>query len=609
MPRQSSSKKSYWVSAWVLLFFSVAIGIAGYLSYNHQKQLFRQHQWDELSAIADSKVREIVTWRKERIGDGAALFNNPVVATHFQRFLQTFDPLLEQEIRNWLGTLKEHFQYESILFLDGRGSIRLSVPPGQSAIGATTKDLALEALKKKEIIFSDLYRSERTGAIRQSLCIPVFRSSEKDTLPVGVIILRIDPYRYLFPLIQSWPTASQTAEALLIRREGDEGVFLNELRHRKDTALAFRFPISQVRLPAAMVLRGQEGIVEGVDYRGIAVLAALRKVPDSPWFLLSKMDQQEVYAPVRRLAWLTGLIVFLLISGTGLGAAFFWRGALLRERQRFEDELTRINAELEQRVKERTETLQVINESLKKENQERLEAQEALMESQRQLKYLSSQLLASEETERKRIAMELHDGLGQSLTAIKFRVESFLGAIRERGSQTGAQTEPLESVVPMIQECVREIHRIQANLRPSTIDDLGILATISWMCREFQSTYSAIRIERQINIEEKDVPDSLKMVIYRIIQEALNNIVRHSHAEGVCLSLRKTPSTIQLCIRDNGCGFDMKAAYSLKRLKGGIGLTSMRERTETSGGSFRIETDCGRGTAILAEWQLVKTGV
>jgi signal transduction histidine kinase len=140
------------------------------------------------------------------------------------------------------------------------------------------------------------------------------------------------------------------------------------------------------------------------------------------------------------------------------------------------------------------------------------------------------------------------------------------------------------------------------SLRPSILDDLGILATINWSCRQFESTYSDIRIRKEIEIEEGEVPESLKIVIYRILQEALNNIAKHSKAFAVLLILRKAGRAIELVIRDSGEGFDLSEAQSRKGR--GLGLDSMRERTELSGGLFSIKSGKGKGTVIRAAWNI-----
>jgi signal transduction histidine kinase len=142
------------------------------------------------------------------------------------------------------------------------------------------------------------------------------------------------------------------------------------------------------------------------------------------------------------------------------------------------------------------------------------------------------------------------------------------------------------------------------DLRPSILDDLGIISTLTWFSRVFQQTYSDIHIDKEIDIVENEVPETLKTVIYRISQEAMNNIAKHSKATLVSLSLKKKEGTIKLIIQDNGSGFDPQATLSPESYDRGLGLSSMRERAELSGGSFSIESMVGKGTTIRAEWPI-----
>ncbi len=226
---------------------------------------------------------------------------------------------------------------------------------------------------------------------------------------------------------------------------------------------------------------------------------------------------------------------------------------------------------------------------------DRKRAEEALRESEEQLRYLSSQLLTAQEKERERIARELHDGIGQSLSAVKFGVENGLKQINKETA--GPRVKRLEAVIPMIQDSIEEVRKIAMDLRPSVLDDLGILATIAWFCREFQAIYSGIRIEQQLDIREDEVPDPLKTAIYRVLQEALNNVAKHSNANLANISLRRMDGMIELVIEDNGMGFDLEEAS-----RKGLGLSSMKERTELSSGSFTIESATGAGTIIRASW-------
>lgn len=231
---------------------------------------------------------------------------------------------------------------------------------------------------------------------------------------------------------------------------------------------------------------------------------------------------------------------------------------------------------------------------------ERKRTEKALRKSEKELRILSSQLLSAEETERKRIARELHDSIGQALSAIKFSVENTIEELRK--DAVTSKIESLESIIPLTQKTIEEVRRIVRDLRPSILDDLGILATIAWFCREFESIYSTIRVEKEIAVKEHEIPAMLKTLIYRIMQEALNNAAKHSQADIVRLYLKKTDDKIALVINDNGQGFDIEEAIYDKNSMRGFGLASMRERTELSGGSFTIKSAKGAGTNIQAIW-------
>jgi PAS domain S-box-containing protein len=226
----------------------------------------------------------------------------------------------------------------------------------------------------------------------------------------------------------------------------------------------------------------------------------------------------------------------------------------------------------------------------------RFNLEEELKDSEAHLRHLSAQLLTVQENERRSIARDLHDGVGQLLTAVKFQIESAL--------QLKSKKKSLETVVPLIKESIEEVRRVQMDLRPSTLDDLGVLATLDWFCREYQKIYPHIRIEKKTDLKENEVPAPVKTVIYRVTQEALNNIAKHSKANLVRLSLRKKENEIELTIQDNGIGFDLEQTFEQENSRRGLGLTSMRERIQLSGGCCMIESAPGQGTTLSAIWPL-----
>jgi PAS domain S-box-containing protein len=230
---------------------------------------------------------------------------------------------------------------------------------------------------------------------------------------------------------------------------------------------------------------------------------------------------------------------------------------------------------------------------------ERVRTRKALQKSEQDLRTLTSELLNAQETERKRISRELHDGIGQLLGAIHIGVETAISQI-EASSPPDA-TNSLKTAIRAIQSVADEISTICNNLRPPLLDDIGISAAISWWCREFQTLFG-IRAQVRTDIAEHDVPDVLKIVIYRVLQESLNNVAKHSRADLVRVSLRKEGDAIRLFIEDDGIGFTLPVRGSRKAPREGFGLASMRERVEDSGGVFLIKPGECSGTLIEASW-------
>ena len=251
----------------------------------------------------------------------------------------------------------------------------------------------------------------------------------------------------------------------------------------------------------------------------------------------------------------------------------------ISEKKRIQENLEKSHDELEGRVEQRTDELMKANE---------------------QLNSLSSLLLSTQEKERKRIAEDLHDSVGQNLAALKFNVEHIINLWGEKSQDTCLLL--LQGLIPKLQETVIELKRIGKGLRPSMLDDLGVLAALSWFCREFQLIYSAINIEKVFDINEDHIPDNLKVVIYRVLQEALNNVAKHSSANQVRISLRKKDHAIEFTVMDNGRGFDVDASLLPENQRSGLGLVGMIKRAELSGGTLLIESDKETGTIIRASW-------
>jgi PAS domain S-box-containing protein len=276
----------------------------------------------------------------------------------------------------------------------------------------------------------------------------------------------------------------------------------------------------------------------------------------------------------------------------------------ISELKKAEKTLRKLNKTLEEKVSRRTADLKQVNEDLLRQINVRRAAEEALKGSEKELRVLSEKLLSAEETERKRIAHDIHDSIGQVLSAIKFSVENAVRIFSATGDGSGIKN--LQGLIPITQQAIEEVRRIIMDLRPSTLDDLGIAATISWFCREFASTYPQIKVEKEISAKEEDIPLRLKTTIYRILQEAMNNAAKHGSPQVVSVSLKKRKDGITLHIADDGQGFNVEKILAGQAGRRGVGLASMKERTELAGGIFSLHSTAGRGTRIKALWPVEK---
>jgi PAS domain S-box-containing protein len=226
----------------------------------------------------------------------------------------------------------------------------------------------------------------------------------------------------------------------------------------------------------------------------------------------------------------------------------------------------------------------------------RTEFELRLMDEKRRTRELSDQLLEAQEVERRRIARDLHDGVGQRLGAIRMRLDQ----IAEGDSTETAQPERdwFAEIGDRVKETLDEVRRVSMDLRPSVLDDLGINATLSWFVREFRAMAPHIEVQSDFEIDESGLDAVLKTQIFRITQEAFNNIVKHAGASKIRFSLKQTPSRLELMIRDNGRGLDDQSAVEYA----GVGLRSMLERAELSGGDLFVCFRYQSGVSIVAVW-------
>ncbi len=223
-----------------------------------------------------------------------------------------------------------------------------------------------------------------------------------------------------------------------------------------------------------------------------------------------------------------------------------------------------------------------------------------LRQSREDLRKLSASHVKALEDERKRIAAELHDGIGQSLSLIRLAIED-----AARRLSTGATAEvavALNRLVPSVADAMHEVRRISKALRPSALDDLGILAALNCHCRELAAVHPGMAVEKSFDISECQVPATLRLPIYRIVQEATHNAVQHANPKTLHVALAERDGELQLSIEDDGCGFDPADARLHNGDAKGLGLLSMEERALLSAGRYELSSERGRGTRVRVTW-------
>lgn len=323
--RMRCPRRGAWRPGQVVLFALVllAVLVGGYAYYRYEADRLYEENGRDLSAIAELKVSQICQWRHERLADAERIMRGPFMRNAVRDWLKhPTDAALRDDLAERLNS--EHFGdiYTDVLLLDVKGRVLLSVLPKPPPLGNETKRSLAEVVAGKKPKLSELYRCE-CGRVHLDAIAPILDPDETEC--EAVLVFRSDADKVLFPLMQSWPTPSTTAETLLVRRDGKEVLFLNELRHRQNTALTLRFPLDFENLPAVQAVLGRTGRFFEHDYRGMEVLADLRPVPDSAWFMVTKIDADEILVEVRYRAWITVVMVLLFLLLFLAGMATFHR--------------------------------------------------------------------------------------------------------------------------------------------------------------------------------------------------------------------------------------------------------------------------------------------
>jgi PAS domain S-box-containing protein len=318
-----------------LVVAAVAIAVGGTWLYRDQGRRLREAAERELEAIVTLKAREITAWRKERLGDAAILSDSPALHRAARRSIAESAP--DPDFEAHVLALAHRYGYADVLLVDASGNLRWSLRRQHSEkLHAAGREALRIAFQEHKAVLSDLHAAPEDGTPHLVAVAPIW---DTDGAPLGATVLVSDATTALFPMISGWPTPSATAETLLVRRDGPDVLFLNELRHRPHTALRLRLSADDPDLPGAIALRGLSRTVVGRDYRGEPVLSAMTSVPGSNWYVVAKVDLAEALATWRfRSSSIISMGVVLTLLALALTAVVWQRSDRSHYRQLAEAE-------------------------------------------------------------------------------------------------------------------------------------------------------------------------------------------------------------------------------------------------------------------------------
>ena len=294
---------------------AVLVFIAGFFYYQNRTTSVKRDKFNELSAIAQLKQNQIQTWRENTIVNGVIFSKNEMFISELNQYLKG-----KQSPGNILLRLdleKKLRGFSSVGIIDTDFKCILC----DSLLEFDKNLIPRDLFKFKKPFLSNIYPNEDTTSFRIDLYVPLIRRNEN----VAVLILQQNPEDFIYPLLQTYPTPSKTSETLIFYLEEDYLVYLNRLRHSNIKPFKLKLPINDPDLPAAMLARGETGIVEGNDYRGVPVLADLRKIPDTEWLLVTKVDKDELLSTLNQEITIVVLFTLILIACIGLGISFLWK--------------------------------------------------------------------------------------------------------------------------------------------------------------------------------------------------------------------------------------------------------------------------------------------
>ena len=595
-------KHSYIFVIFVLISI---ITVSGYEFVQQQKQIEIEDAHHDLAIIADLKVSQIVAWRKERLVEASSLYSNAMMSHRIAEYLKgTENTLIHTEIHTWMKDLCDVAGYNNLMLFSVDGKLIASNPEHVNQPQRHYLDRVKTAVQKQVIFLSDLHYDEDTDIIDIDLAIPVMHKENGRTRCIAVLLIEYAPQKYLYPLIKTWPSQSYSGETLLVKRDGNDVLFLNALRFKPDSALKFRVPLTSSEMPAVHAALGQEGLFEGIDYRGVHVIAATRIIPDSPWAIVTKIDMQEILEPVSKRVWYVVGTCILILLASSMALFLWWKRkqeAFLRNQYETEREynhelkqaqqsLLEANNHLEERVCRRTEELSDSNRQLRQVISERKQIEDKLAQS-RKLETIG-QIVGG-------VAHEVRNPLNAilSITEALFREKEI-----EDNPEYSQYIYHIRTQVKRLANLMNDLLDLSKPISTASLQSVPLLA----ICRESMELWKVSGMAKNKNgviKEAYSAAETMVIVDSTKLQQAIFNLLENAgnHSpEGSTIILQVSEKVSDtgmafVYIIDTGNGIPedslcrvFEPFFSKRRGGTGLGLSLVKHYIENMGGSVKI---------------------
>ncbi len=325
-----------------LLMTMIPLLTVSIISYYNGRRAVEQRVIEQLTSIADLKKAELQDWIQERLLDTRIISGNKFLEAAFtsllyiRRSMDSVDSMLQSDIGKayytrllaYLNKLKSNYKVYNEIYITDIANGEIIISTNEDNVGKIEQDILFftDALRIKSLPVKDIHYSNYTDQICMTFFGPIQKTDPVTLLGsnimIGALLLRVNTKDSIEPMIQSWPGMGKTGETLLVRREGENVIFLNNLRHHKESALKFSIPITtKIAQPSILSSEGKEGIIKTIDYRNVSVLSAYRYLPMLKWGLVAKQDSDEAFAPINKLK--RQIIVLIIISTAGVIVAVF----------------------------------------------------------------------------------------------------------------------------------------------------------------------------------------------------------------------------------------------------------------------------------------------